>query len=152
MFWLERRPVPRSNSRGKTKAMETLNQEGGDEMTVEMKGWGVRLASITVLGLGLVAGSAGVFGMSQAEAASPEQYRCGEAIQYEMPAFSSSGPAMPGDLVEVTSGDQAFERMLIPCGDYTLCGEFPDSARQFPVPMAIWNGTENCGSGEIGLP
>ena len=147
MFWLERRRVPKSNSRGKTKAMETLNQEGGDEMTVEMKGWGVRLASITVLGLGLVVGSAGVSGMSQAEAASPGQYHCGEANRYEMP-----GPTRPGALVEEINRDQAFERTLTPCGDYTLCGEFSDSTRQFHIPMAIWNGSENCGSGEIGLP
>ncbi len=116
-------------------------------MNVGMKRWSVRFASITVLGLGLVVGSAGVFGMSQAEAASSEQYHCGEANRYEMP-----GPTRPGVLVEETNRDQVLERTLAPCGEYTLCDEFSDSARQFHIPMAIWNGTDNCGSGDIGLP
>ena len=95
-------------------------------MSVGMKRWGLRLASITALGIGLVAGSAGTFGMSQVEAASPEQYRCGEATR--------------------------FERALLLCSTHTVCGEFADSVNQFQIPMAIWNGSDNCGDGEFVLP
>ena len=94
-------------------------------MSVGIKRWSLGFASITALALGLVV-SSGELGMSQAEAASPEQYRCGEANR--------------------------FERALLLCSTHTVCGEFSDSVSQFQIPMAIWNGSDNCGDGGFVLP
>ena len=122
-------------------------------MNVGMKRWGIRLASITALGL-VLASSAGNFGLRQAEAASPEQYRCGEANIYERfvahyPRLGAHGPV----LVEEPSGDQVLGRTPGQCGNYTICGELSDLGHQFPLPMAKWNGPDDCGASEAaGLP
>ena len=121
-------------------------------MSVGMKRRTLGLASIAALGIGLVAGSTGDFGMSQTEAASPEQYSCREANRFERSVFGSAGPSPPGALDEETNRVRSFEKALVLCGNSTVCGEFSDYDHQLQVPMAIWNGVDNCGVGEFGLP
>ena len=120
----------------------------------KVKGWTVGLAAIIALALGVLSGIGGDLGISRAEAASPEQFTCEGANTYEQFVVYYPWLGAPGwALVEEPDSDQFLGRTPGQCGNYTICGEFSDFGRQFPIPMAKWNSAEDCGSsGGAGLP